>query len=360
MAALTKGGTSEPAAVEVAAATAATDVDTRREADRRLARHLGTLSPRQLGRAARTVVAELDAAGVVARRDAAVASRRVTCRPAPDGMAHLTVLGPVTEVVGAHAALRRHADAVTTAHGPEGELPEGRSAGAVMADAALRRLSGRALGEGQPVAVQLVMTDRTLTGLGDPARSAMVPARLVGHGPFPAPTAREWLRENPHAPEQVQAWVRRVFTAPGGRDLVALESKAALFPPALREFLVLRDDTCHTPFCDAPIVHADHVHPRAGGGSTTAANGQGACARCNLTKEAPGWHHASTGGRTGPHRVTVTTPTGQTHHSTAPPLLGHGSDPPDDRIDVGSTHDPWDDVDWSEIFAEHPDWLDAA
>ena len=97
------------------------------------------------GRAAARVAAELDAASVVARMEAAVASRRVTVRPAPDGMAYLSVLGPLTEVVGAHAALLARSRAVLAGQCPD-EAPDGRGAGAVAADTALRLLSGRAVG----------------------------------------------------------------------------------------------------------------------------------------------------------------------------------------------------------------------
>ena len=74
------------------------------------------------------------------------------------------------------------------------ELPEGRSAGAVGADTALRLLSGRSVGQEQAVEVHLVMTDRALLGTGDPQRSPMEPARIPGHGSLPAPVARARLR----------------------------------------------------------------------------------------------------------------------------------------------------------------------
>ena len=66
------------------------------------------------------MAAELDAASVVRRMETAVRSRRVTVRPAPDGMAHLTVLGPLKDVVGAHAALLRRARAVVVPSTYEG------------------------------------------------------------------------------------------------------------------------------------------------------------------------------------------------------------------------------------------------
>ena len=118
--------------------------------------------------------------------EAAVKSRRVSVRPAPDGMAYLTVLGPLKDVVGAQAAVQARARGVVGGQCPE-ELPEGRGVGAVAADTALRLLSGRAVGQPQPVEVHLVITDRALLGVGDPGRSVFEPARdprpRVGPGP---------------------------------------------------------------------------------------------------------------------------------------------------------------------------------
>ena len=84
-------------------------------------------------------------------------------------------------------------------------------------------------------------------------------------------------------------WVRRLYTTPDGRDLVAMDSRRRLFGGLLRRMLVLRDDVCTTPWCEAPIVHADHTTPARDGGRTGYEDGNGKCARCNQTKEAPGW-----------------------------------------------------------------------
>jgi hypothetical protein len=51
--------------------------------------------------------------------------------------------------------------------------------------------------------------------------------------------------------------------------------------------LVLRDDVCRTPWCEAPIAHADHTVPTRDQGATSFAQGGGRCARCNYGKEAP-------------------------------------------------------------------------
>ncbi len=365
MAALTAGGTSERVAVAFVAATATSSVDDRAEVDRRLAPVVTRLGVRQAAQAATRVAAELDAASVVARREAAVRSRRVSVRPAPDGMAYLTVLGPLKDVVGTHAALQAGARAVVGGQRP-GEPPEGRGVGAVAADTALRLLSGRAVGQPQPVEVHLVVTDRALLGTGDADRSVVEPARVPGHGSVPAPVARVWLREGlrgppltaPHEPPSSSAarvWVRRRYTTPDGRDLVAMDSRRRCFGGMLRRMLVLRDDVCTTPWCEAPIVHAGHATPVRELSATSFVEGNGKCARCNHVKEAPGWRARSIlpgdpvdtgatahdgiadgtgngqgdGSATGDvverRAVRITTPLGHQYDSEPPPLLGWAS-----------------------------------
>ena len=221
---LTDGVVGERHALEIARETATLTREDRAEVDRRLGPLLGSLSPRAVGRAARRVAAELDAASVVARLEAAARSRRVSVRPAPDGMAYLTVLGPLRDVVGAYAAVRARASAVVGGQCPD-EGADGRGVGAVAADTALRLLAGLAPGQVQPVEVQLVMTDRALLGSGDQDRPVMEPARVPGHGSVPAPVARAWVREAGDA----SVWLRRLYTGPGGRDLVAMDSRRRLF-----------------------------------------------------------------------------------------------------------------------------------
>ncbi|MEO7745690.1 MAG: HNH endonuclease signature motif containing protein, partial [Actinomycetota bacterium] len=104
--------------------------------------------------------------------------------------------------------------------------------------------------------------------------------------------------------------------------------RARCFPPALAEFIRLRDRTCRTPWCDAPVRHVDHVRAHSDEGPTTASNAQGLCEACNHAKAAPGWAATTTATTTtttttmsekAAHTVTLTTPTGATYDSTAPP-----------------------------------------
>jgi len=290
--ALGAGVCSEAHAVRLVEATSCLSPADRSLVDARVGPLLGRLGVSAADRADRRVAAELDAAAVVARMEAAVRSRRVTMRAAADGMAYLTVLGPMTEVAGAHAALNARARTVTAGHAPE-EPHLGRGVGAVAADTALRLLSGRERGEVQPVELHLVMTDRALLGTGDPGRSEWEPVRIPGLGSLPAPVARWWLRDqlddtDPDA-RAAQVWMRRLYTSPDGRDLVSMDSRRRVFSGMLRRMLVLRDDLCTTPYCGAAIAHADHATPARKGGATSYVEGNGKCARCNHTKEAPGW-----------------------------------------------------------------------
>jgi len=193
----------------------------------------------------------------------------MTLRPAPDTMTLLTALLPVKQGVAAYAALTKAADSAR-AQGDE------RSRGQLMADTLVERVTGQASAGHVPVEVQLVISDQTLAGADDQT------ARVVGHGPVPAPWARDLVRNS-----RAEVWVRRLYTGHG--RLVAMESTRRLFPDGLRRFIVARDQSCRTPWCDAPIRHIDHPVPADAGGETSEANGQGLCEACNHTKQATGW-----------------------------------------------------------------------
>ena len=140
--------------------------------------------------------------------------------------------------------------------------------------------------EDQPIAeltfeVAVIMTEESLLQGGDE------PADLPGYGPLAARLARELLiTKGKH--RKLRDRLRRLYRRPGSQELIAMESRARLFPEYLRKFILYRDRTCRTPWCGAPIRHIDHIDPAAEGGPTSAANGQGLCANCNLTKALQG------------------------------------------------------------------------
>jgi hypothetical protein len=267
----------------------------------------------------------LDPASIVRRARKATADRRVTIRPAPDTMVHLSALLPVKEGVAAYAALVKAADTATADGDPRGR-------GQLMADTLVQRLTGQGPATVAGIEVQVVMTDRALLH-GDHE-----PAHLPCYGPIPAALVREWLTDADTDPVSTSStsrdrsmspvarvWLRRLYTHPRTGELVAMDSRRRLFTGNLRRLLVTRDlGTCRTPWCDAPIRHADHVIAHHAGGPTTAGQGQGLCAACNHNKQAPGWRARPRPGPDGHHTVETTTPTGHTYTSGAPPLPGTG------------------------------------
>jgi len=306
MAALTAGQVSEWRATLMVRETATLTLDDRRAVDAELAGRLPTMGNRQVVAEARAIGYRLDPASLLRRTRGAESDRRVTVRPAPDTMTFLTGFLPVVQGVAVHAALRRHAESL---HG-QGDP---RTVAQIMADTLVARCTGQERAAGTSLEVQVVMTDRTLLD-DDPE-----PARVVGYGPVPAWLGRRLVREAD------EVWVRRLYLSPRRRHLVAMDSRRRRFTGKLRQFLVIRDDVCRTPWCDAPIRHLDHPVPVAHGGHTSQINGQGLCEQCNYVKEAPGWSATVDG-----VAVTTTTPTGSRHTTRPPPGPGL-------RVDIRAT-----------------------
>lgn len=325
LAALAAGEISEWRATIMVRETATLSAVHRGEVDRRLAGRLVGLGDRGVQREAKKLAYALDPGSVVRRMRRAGSERRVSVRPAPDTMSYVTGLLPVAQGVAVYAALTRHAESRRAAGDP-------RSRGQIMADTFVERLTGQAQAPAVPVEIQLVMTDRTLFGVDDS------PGRIVGHGPVPAALARALagLSSSPGidpsraagrgagsaarddaAAGEAAVWLRRLFRNPVTGDLVAMDSRRREFPQGLRHFFTVRDDICRTPWCDAPIRHADHVVRAADGGETSAANGQGLCEACNQAKEALGWL-AWTPSRQRAGPVTRRTPTGHRYTSRPP------------------------------------------
>ena len=344
MTALETGQLNEEKAMYVVKETACLTVEDRTAVDEELAADTGTFTgvgTRGIIAAVKAAATRRDPRSVTQRASHAASERSVSLRPAPDCMTYFTALLPAHEGVAVYTALTRQADVVRSAGDP-------RSRNQAMADTLVEWTTGTPGGI-SGIELNLVMTDRTLLQ-GDSE-----PARLAGYGTVPAAWARELLNqeeppEQRHAQKQGQRekghvqsgtgnlkasasntgqkdsvaelkiWLRRLYTAPGTGDLVAMDSRRRLFPPPLRRFIQLRDDTCRTPYCDAPIRHHDHIIPWHGNGPTSLANGAGLCEACNHTKELPGWKAKP---RPGPrHTFEITTPTGHTYRSMAPPLPG--------------------------------------
>ncbi|MDN5814787.1 MAG: DUF222 domain-containing protein, partial [Yaniella sp.] len=245
----------------------------RSEVDELMAGKFEGLGPRKLAGKVRAHAERLDLHGAVARNEIAHSERRVTVRPAAYGMAYVTALVSTQQAVGILATLTRDANSVINSGetaDPTDPTGQPRTHGQVMADLFVQRVNGQTSPQAVPAEVLVVMTDEALFGEGD------TPAWIAGHGPVPAELAKRWIA-NP----QAEMSLRRVFTRPKDHQLVAMESRSRSFPAILRRMVVLRDDTCRTPFCDAPIKEIDHVVPVHEGGPTSWENASGLCAACN-------------------------------------------------------------------------------
>ncbi|MDO6142087.1 HNH endonuclease [Paenarthrobacter aurescens] len=325
MAALESGQINEWRATLLVKETACLSVEDRAAVDEELAPDSGTFDgagDKAIIAAAKAAAYRRDPRSVAQRASHAATERTVSLRPAPDTMTYLTALLPVAQGVAVYAALNRTADSMRSSG-------DARTRGQVMADTLIERVTGTPGGV-SGINLNLVMTDRALFQ-GDSE-----PARLEGYGIVPSEWARALLvedqcgSEDQPQPDQeptdrsgFAVLLRRLYTAPGSGELLTMDSKARFFPQQLRRFIRIRDHTCRTPYCDAPIRHIDHVIPWHSEGSTNLHNGAGLCEACNHTKENPGWSAKSMPGDV--HTIRVSTPTGHSYKSKAPPLPGHKS-----------------------------------
>ncbi|CRZ14165.1 HNH endonuclease [Mycolicibacterium neworleansense] len=308
LAALESGVLTESRARLIAREAACLSPADRRGLDEQLCADLTELiglGDTRLTSGAKTIAYQIDPVAVIERVTRAPADRNVTFRPAADNMAIVTALLPATDAASVRYALTEAADRCT----------DGRSRGQTMADTLTARVSGGDITTPVPVAVNLVLSDDTLLG------GSTQPAHLEGLGPIPAAAARRMIGDA-LADKNSWATLRRLYATPDTGALVAMESRSRRFPKGLARFIATRDQTCRTPYCNAPIRHIDHVRSHHRKGPTSAANGEGLCEHCNYVKEHPGWKVRTRTDRSGRHTTEHITPTGAVYRSTAPPLPG--------------------------------------
>ncbi|MCD1287046.1 MULTISPECIES: DUF222 domain-containing protein [unclassified Brevibacterium] len=318
-AALSEGAIPESRAQIVAEGTAKLSRRERKIVDKELEGRLTWTGNRRVAREVRGLVQEITADTAADRAAAAAEQRHVSLRCLDDGMARINAVLPMVQAVAVFDGLREAAlsRAATASRGAD-DAGEGGDGGApsaagdlagirrterqLMADVLVEQLTGQSRAGDVPTQVHIVMEAESLFADG------RVPAWLPEHGPLPARTAREFLTAN-----EADTYLRRVFTAPESGKLVSMDQRRRNFRGLLRRMLIFRDDVCRTPWCDAPIKHADHVRPAAEGGQTEWSNASGLCASCNFAKEHAGWRHEATA-----EGLTVITPTGTYTAEDAP------------------------------------------
>lgn len=317
--ALERGELNEDRAMLLVRETSQLDPGDREIIDREIAGERGALEgvgdKELLARAKKEVLAFDDTKDMINHADA-MNKRRISVTPTPDGMMRVSGLLPVVQGVAFKEALVRAA-------ARRRSIDDERTDAQVIADTVVERVTDQKLASRPPLMIHLVMTDRSLLA-GDSE-----PAFIKGYGIVSAAYAR-WLitgdRTGPDHENEEEAWVRRLYTAPGSGQLVAMESDARILPQKLKDLISVRDQFCRTPYCGAPIRQHDHVYQVARGGKTTEANADGRCVRCNQTKETSGWEEFVILGPR--HTILIKTPSGQTYRSMAPPLPGTPESPP--------------------------------
>ena len=269
----------------------------RREADRLLGQrlpHLDGAGSEEWADARAAAIALADPDGEARRHQHARSDRHVTVRRGEHGMAAVTAHVTALDAALIRKRLSLEAERLRASGDRRGHQ-------AIQADTFVDTLLGRSESM-EPVTLDIgvIITDHVLL---DPGAGDL--AQIEGYGTVPAEAVRESLRgpldaiggtaDDPLGPEDslgpdeplgpdgpaLGAVLRRLYEHPRTEELVAVESRARAFPPALARFIRLRDRTCRGPHCNAPIRHIDHIRPHAAGGSTCLDNGQGACAFCN-------------------------------------------------------------------------------
>ena len=148
---------------------------------------------------------------------------------------------------------------------------------------------------------------QTLLGLADN------PGELEGFGPIPAQVARSLAADS--------TW-RRLVTDPVNGHLLDYGSTVYSPPAPLREYLLVRDQTCRFPGCSQPAIRTDLDHTEAftgddRGGATSASNLHCLCRRHHRLKTHHQWKVTAEPGA----RLRWTSPRGRSYKTDPPPVV---------------------------------------
>ena len=307
-----------------AASVAPLSPEQREQVDRGLAKRLPALDGAGTKRWKREVTRQIEAAdpqGESRRHHYARTRRHVTVRPGEHGMA--TVSARLSSLDA--ATIRKRLSLEAERLRAQGDR---RGHQAIQADTFVDTLLGRESGMApRTVDIGVIITDRALF---TPSRGDI--AHIEGYGPVSSESLREDLHtalsskkaemdealgaDGPAA----RAVLRRLYTHPTTGELVATDSVARDFPPALARFILWRDVTCRGPFCDAPIRQTDHIRPFSEGGHTCLDNGDGACVYCNDKEEQTRSVERDGDANSTGHSVTWTSVNGVTRTTTPDPF----------------------------------------
>ena len=262
---------------------------------------------------AKAIAYELDPHAVVDRAVRAEPNARVTVRPAPDSMTYVTALLPMPQGVAVYAALQARSRHLRRR--PRPRPGHGRHPRRTRHRPPRRRPGPR--------------RRRPRHHRRDPARRRPRPPPGSPATDRSPPRSRATWSADAVDDDRSRATLRRLYRHPDSGALVAMESRARLLPQgAGRGSSTLRDDTCRTPYCDAPIRHHDHATPTAAADRPAPLNGLGAVRSVQLRQGSTrlaGHHRPST--KPARHTAEFTTPTGATHTASEPHHYPAGTTP---------------------------------
>ncbi len=286
-------------ATKVAAATAWLSDDDALAADALLEDRLPDKNTDQIRKAANHAAITIDPDGATRRSEHSRAGRRLVARQGDAGVASIEIEdGPAEKVNAAYLRINREAHALNTS-------AETRTLDQLRADVALDLLLSGQGGTSERAEVFLYLDLNTYLGLNDN------PAEMAGHGHIPAALAR-YIASGPNTV------LRRIITDPLSGQVKDLGRDRYQPTAGLDEFVRVRDRECRRPGCHRPAqaCDIDHSTPWQFHGNTDAADLIDLCRRDHRLKDTPGWNYQLAPDGT----LTITTPTGQNHTSTPPPL----------------------------------------
>jgi len=288
-----------------------------------------TLSPARLKVKVSALADSLDPREIEDRHIDAAAGRRVIKEPREDGMACLWALLPADQAATVWAAVTARAEAD---HDPDDPRTADQRRADALTDLATRYLSGATnidpvTGEtGTPPRVPAWAQIQVKLDAGLLLGTSTEPAMLRGHGPIPASMAIRIAAD--------AEWQRIIYDPTTGA-LLDVGTTRHDPPPALREFILARDQTCTWANCAQPRVDLDHVIPYPDG-PTAEHNLDAKCRHHHRTKQR--WNFQTERNPDG--SSIITTPTG---HSYTSPARDHRPPPrkplPDRQTQAPSADD---------------------
>ncbi|WP_083510351.1 HNH endonuclease signature motif containing protein [Pseudarthrobacter sulfonivorans] len=270
----------------------------------------GELIPGRFRHKARTWRERHHPVSIEKRHTRSAADRRVEYAPDRDGMAWLSAYLPADQAAGIWDRTTAGARAL---QGPHEDRPLTQLRADTVAtwlltagtETTAEKSTNNGVGTaGVPSpAAQVLVTVPVfaLMGLTDE------PATLDGYGPIPASIARRLVADGASS-------FRRVLTDP--RDGAPLEIGRTSYriPPAMRQWLRLRDGKCPFPGCSNQSLdnEADHLLAWADGGTTGISNLGQPCPKHHRLKHTTGWRPTEAGTDEPPGWIS---PTGRRYQS---------------------------------------------